>query len=115
MSVALATLATAAAVHAQYNPAPPAPTQPVSPPESGAVIDHTQPTSPPSGAMPDRGYQGTTQASPGASFVPDSSQQPKSREEVKEESRAAVRDRTIDKIDSEHGLTQESPSLSPGQ
>ena len=45
--------------------------------------------------------------------MPDPSQQPKSREEVKEEAKAAARDGTIQKIDSEHGLTPESPSLSP--
>jgi hypothetical protein len=110
MSVALATLATAAAVHAQYNAAPPAPTQPISPPESGAVVDHTQPTSPPSGAKPDQAYQRPPQASPGVSGA---SQQPKTRNEVKGEARSATRDGTIDKVDSEHGLTRESPSPSP--
>ena len=113
MSVAITTLATAAAVHAQYNAAPPQPTEPVSPPQSGAVVDHTQPTSPPSGAMPDQGYQRTPQASPGVSQVPDSSDQPKTREEVKGGAKAAARDGTIEKIDSEHGRATESPSLSP--
>jgi len=111
ISVAIATLATAAAVQAQYNnAAPPSPTEPVSPPQSGAVVDHTQPTSPPSGAMLEPAQP---QASPSVTWTADPSEQPKSREEVKGEAKAAARDGTIQKIDSEHGLTPESPLLSP--
>ena len=55
--------------------------------------------------------QGATYSSPSATYEPDPLDQFRSREEVKQETRDALRDGTIDRINSEHGYTAESPIL----
>ncbi len=111
MTVALATLATAAAVQAQYSTAPPAPTEPISPPQSGAVVDKTRPTLPtPSGPVTE---QTQPRASSGTSSMPDDSQQAKTREEVKDETRAAAAQGTLDDVNGERTMSIEDPALTP--